>query len=185
MKLIVGSTNPVKINAVNKAFRKVFSIDKIDIKGINVSSGVSNQPTSLEEIIQGANNRAKNAMLQIPNADFYFGIEAGICRIPDGITKYVDFAVCVVLAKDGKKSIGFSPGFEYPPFVIRKIFEEKKEVGEIFDEFLGKKDVKKGMGAIGYLSKGVVPREVFVEYAVIMALLPFHPENFKLYFDEL
>ncbi|MGQ4832962.1 MAG: inosine/xanthosine triphosphatase [Candidatus Asgardarchaeia archaeon] len=185
MKLVVGSTNPVKINAVKNAFMKLFDITELDVNGVDVSSGVSNQPTSLEEIILGANNRAKNAKQAAPGADFYFGIEAGIFRIPDGITKYIDFAVCIVLDKNDRKSIGFSPGFEYPPFVIRKIFEENKEVGDIFDEFLGEKDVKKKMGAIGFLSRGIVPRETFIEFSVIMALIPFHPDNIKLYFPLL
>lgn len=38
MKVVVGSTNPVKINAVKLAFEKVWPNEKWEVTGIKVSS---------------------------------------------------------------------------------------------------------------------------------------------------
>ena len=40
-KVIVGSTNPVKIAAVNYAFNAVFTSFEIDCTGVNAPSGVA------------------------------------------------------------------------------------------------------------------------------------------------
>jgi len=186
MKFVVGSTNPVKVNAVKSAIKKMlkFSDSDFHVIAVGVESGVPDQPITLDDIILGATNRAERAMQKIPEASLSFGIEAGITKMPRTITGYIDFAVCVTLDEEGRKTIGFSPGFEYPPFVIKKIFDEKKEVGQIFDELLGEKDVKKKIGAIGILTGGIIPRELFVELSVIMALVPRIPNNFHLYFQK-
>ena len=54
MKVAVGSMNPVKIDAVRQAFESLFPDDKWDVKGIDIKSGVSNQPMSDKESIRGA-----------------------------------------------------------------------------------------------------------------------------------
>lgn len=43
MKLLIGTKNPVKIEAVKEAFEKYFS--EIEIEGISVDSEVGDQPS--------------------------------------------------------------------------------------------------------------------------------------------
>ncbi len=59
MKVIVGSENKVKVRAVREAFEERFP--GAVVEGKSVDSGVSEQPLSLEETIEGAINRAKRA----------------------------------------------------------------------------------------------------------------------------
>lgn len=58
MKIIVGSLNPVKLNATRNILMKIY--DTIEISSIDVDSGVSDQPFGLDETIKGAVNRAKD-----------------------------------------------------------------------------------------------------------------------------
>ena len=56
MKVVVGSKNKTKVGAVEKVWKDA------EITSISVPSGVSAQPFSDEETMQGAINRAKRAL---------------------------------------------------------------------------------------------------------------------------
>lgn len=170
MIIAVGSENPVKVNAVKEIMSNLYG--NVNVIAYSVDSGVSNQPTSLEEIVEGAINRARKVLAENKDADLGVGIEAGITRVPNTITGYMDFAYCAIIDKEMKITLGASPGFEYPPTVIDKVFSEGKEVGEIFDEVLHERDVKKRMGAVGYLTHGMLNRIEFVKLSVLMAMVP-------------
>ena len=55
MKILVGSQNPVKIEATKEAFSTYFG--RVEVRGIKVDSKVSNQLTN-DETFHGARNRA-------------------------------------------------------------------------------------------------------------------------------
>src|SRR3989344_4029632 len=80
MKVAVGSKNPVKIEAVKRAFEIIWPEKKWDVLGVEVSSGVSNQPMSDLESIKGATTRAKRAIKAL-KADFGVGLEGGLQKI--------------------------------------------------------------------------------------------------------
>ncbi len=77
-KVIVASQNPVKITATKQGFEKMFPNETFEIKGVSVSSGVSDQPRNDEETFNGTLNRANNASQVEPDADFWVGLEGGI-----------------------------------------------------------------------------------------------------------
>ena len=56
MKVVVGSKNKTKVGAVEKVWKGA------TITSLSVPSGVANQPFSDEETMQGAINRAKQAL---------------------------------------------------------------------------------------------------------------------------
>ena len=56
MKILVGSKNPVKIEATREAFSSYFK--DIEVEGVEVKSSVSEQPLD-EETFDGAEHRAK------------------------------------------------------------------------------------------------------------------------------
>jgi len=167
MKINIGSKNPVKIGAVKDAFSHYYN--DIDINSVNVDSGVSDQPTSLQEIVKGAKNRAQKAF-ELSRCDFAVGLEAGIFEFPETKTGYMDISVAVIF--DGKDFFfGGSPTFEYPKKIIDGIFKDGKEVGHLFDEIIGIKNSKqKARSAVGILTNNVIPRVKFIEQSVIMAL---------------
>ena len=61
MKIIVGSTNPVKITSTKAAFETAFPEEEFEVEGVSVVSEVRDQPLSNDETLLGARNRAKNA----------------------------------------------------------------------------------------------------------------------------
>lgn len=75
-KIIVASTNPAKISAVEDAFKHTFPDCQFSIEGISVDSGVRDQPMCADETLQGARNRVSNARQVAPDADYYVGLEA-------------------------------------------------------------------------------------------------------------
>lgn len=172
MRVAVGSKNPVKIEGVERAFSKFFG--DVEVVGVEVSSNVSSQPFN-EETIIGAINRAKNAYSK--DFDFSVGVEAGLFEFPHTITGYIDFQVACIY--DGKRyTLGFGPGFEYPPKVIEQVLQGK-EVGEVMETLTGIESLGKKHGAIGFLTGKHVVRNDLTEIAVTMALIPWI--NRKLY----
>ena len=62
-KVVVGSINPVKIEAVRLGFTHIFPQEKWKVIGCQVDSLVKSQPLSDVEAILGARNRAKAALI--------------------------------------------------------------------------------------------------------------------------
>ncbi|WP_457751229.1 inosine/xanthosine triphosphatase [Thermococcus sp.] len=169
MRIAVGSENPTKVLAVEDVMKKIYG--ETEVFGVKVESGVSDQPVGIGEIVKGAINRAKRA-LEEGNADLGVGIEAGIYRFPETITGYLDIQVCAIASPDGRITIGHGPGFEYPPVVIERIMEEGVEAGLAMGELVDDPELKKKIGAIGVLSKGLLNRRELNSIAVLMAMIP-------------
>lgn len=166
MRVAVGSKNPTKVEGVKKAFECYFK--EVEVEGFEVKTSIPPQPFDFQTIV-GAIERAKICWRE--DFDFSVGIEAGLFKMPYTITGYLDFQVAAVF--DGNKiAIGFGPGFEYPPRVVEEVLEGK-EVGAVMEKFSGIKDLGKKIGAVYFLSKGVVSRVDLTKMAVLMALIPF------------
>ncbi|CAN5717506.1 hypothetical protein BH23GEM6_BH23GEM6_13340 [soil metagenome] len=73
--IIVGSTNPEKLAAVREVVGTLF--ERSSVSGIQVTSGVADQPLSNEETMKGAEGRARAAMEARPSA-YAVGIESGV-----------------------------------------------------------------------------------------------------------
>jgi inosine/xanthosine triphosphatase len=169
MRVVVGSTNPVKIKAVKNAL-KCFSI-KASVKGVKVDSGAPPQPIGQNSIIKGAISRARCA-LRSGNFDWGVGIEAGLVKIAHAQSRFLDVEWCAIVDRRGVVTFGHSSGFEYPHIVIETVMKEKEEIAKIMERLTGIKNIGRRMGAIGYLSRGKLNRVKFTEQAVFMAMLP-------------
>jgi inosine/xanthosine triphosphatase len=178
LRIAVGSTNPVKVRAAERAFSRAFPALEVIASGVDVESGVPSQPIG-EETIRGAMNRATRA-LEGSGADFGVGIEAGLFPFPGTMTGYMEIQWCAVRDRMGRASIGCGPGFEHPPAVIEAVLEGGKDVEGAIDAIFGIEGIGRREGAIGLLSKGLVDRERLTESAVSMALIPILNEG--LYF---
>lgn len=164
MKIIVGSTNPVKINSVREVFRKYFP--DCEVVGVEVLSGVGEQPTSEEETRQGASNRARSALGN--DANFGVGLEGGVCEIGG---KLFECAWVSVVRPDGEEGMGGGLYFELPKNIAERI-RKGEELGPVMAEIL-KYDVKRSEGAIGVFSGGKLTRQKAYEQLVTQAILKF------------
>ena len=166
MKIAVGSTNPVKINAAKEALQALYP--RARFVAIAVDSGVPAQPIGDTQIITGAIKRARR-VLKLTQADLGVGLEGGLIRTPHGL---MSSAWCAIVDKAGKISLGGGMHFHLPDSVAKGI-DQGKELGQVMDELTGKKDVKKKMGAVGILTNGVLNRTEEYAHLVKLAMVKF------------
>jgi inosine/xanthosine triphosphatase len=76
--IVLASNNPVKRDAVLTGFLRMFPDEEFFINGITSPSGVSNQPLSSNETLQGALNRLEQAIRQ-PSGCRFLGGYRGRC----------------------------------------------------------------------------------------------------------
>lgn len=168
VKILVGSMNPVKIEAVKDAFMKYF--EEVEISSIEVDSGVADQPFG-DETYVGAGNRSTNlgqyAEENGIKADFFVGIEGGLAEEYPG---WMSFGVVCIKDKEGRTGIGTSAHFPLPSKVIDAV-KTGKELGTVIDELTGRINTKQGSGAIGLLSRGVLTRKELYVNGVYAALV--------------
>lgn len=164
MIVAVGSKNPVKINAVKNAFSHYF--DDVKVVGVDAASDVNDQPMSAEETVEGAKNRARNAFA---NCDYAVGIEGGLIKYPTSTGRILTATVAIYDGKDF--FLGATPLLDLPSRVVKQVLDGS-ELGPLFDKITGIENYKQHLGAVGFLTKGIIPREKALEQGIIMALCP-------------
>jgi inosine/xanthosine triphosphatase len=174
-KVIVASKNPVKINATQSAFEKMFPNEKFVFEGVSASSGVSDQPMTDDETFIGASNRVTNARKDSPQADFWVGLEGGL---EEKNGEMEAFAWMVVQSKDGSQGKGRTGTF-FLPHAVAKLIRQGKELGEADDIVFGRTNSKQSNGAVGLLTNDLITRSDYYEMAMVFALIPF--KNLTLY----
>ena len=167
MKIVVGSTNPVKLNSVKLVFEEVF--EEVEVVGVIVESGVPEQPRGDEETVRGALNRARGALEKDNEFEYGVGLEGGVYEQGD---KLFECAWCAVVSSEGDEGLGGGLRFELPPKVAEKI-RAGGELGPVMNEFLDREDVKKQEGAVGVLTKKHVTRTSGYKQLVYLALMRF------------
>ncbi|EHH3731833.1 TPA: inosine/xanthosine triphosphatase [Vibrio parahaemolyticus] len=169
-KVVIASLNPAKINAVKSAFQSAFPQQAFEFVGISVPSEVADQPMTNEETHRGAVNRVKNAKLEMPTADFYVGLEAGI----EG---NVTFA-WMVIESDTHRGESRSASLMLPPEVLAQL-ADANELGDVMDKVFGTENIKQKGGAISLLTQNQLTRSSVYHQALILALIPFtNPDHF-------
>ena len=178
IKILVGSENPVKVEAVRESFLKYFK--EIEIKGLKAGSGVSAQPVN-EETFQGAMNRAfflKNNLKDDGfGADYFVGIEGGITEM---FGQWFALGVMCIVDKYGRSAFGTSPLFELPARVTAELLAGT-ELGDVMDKITGEENTKQKAGAIGFFTKGIMDRKELYVQGLVTALIPFM--NRELFFN--
>ncbi|EKN4605117.1 TPA: inosine/xanthosine triphosphatase [Vibrio parahaemolyticus] len=169
-KVVIASLNPAKINAVKSAFQSAFPQQAFEFVGISVPSEVADQPMTNEETHRGAVNRVKNAKVEMPTADFYVGLEAGI----EG---NVTFA-WMVIESDTHRGESRSASLMLPPEVLAQL-ADANELGDVMDKIFGTENIKQKGGAISLLTQNQLTRSSVYHQALILALIPFtNPDHF-------
>ena len=169
--VIVGSTNPVKLTAVQTGFGAMFPQECFTFRGIDVPSGVSDQPQNDAETLKGAKQRAANAQKQVPEADFWVGIEGGVDTLPGEPDNLLTFAWVVVLSAE-QSGCARTGAFGLPA-PVAKLVSSGLELGEADDQVFGTQGSKQQNGAVGLLTHDVLTRDGFYAQAVQLALIPF------------
>ncbi|MBE5095105.1 DUF84 family protein [Bacillus thuringiensis] len=154
MKVVVGSKNKTKVGAVEKVWKDV------EITSLSVPSGVSAQPFSDEETMQGAKRALEDG-----EAPIGIGLEGGVMKTEHGLF------MCnwgALATSDGKVFVAGGARITLPDDFLAPL-EDGKELSEVMEEFVQRKDIRSHEGAIGIFTDDYVDRtELFVHVVKLL-----------------
>lgn len=166
----VGSLNPVKVGAVRAALAP---LAPVTVRGVAVPSGVPAMPVGVAEMTAGAVTRARAARTTL-EASWGIGLEGGVEFGDDGSSWLL--GVVAIVTSDGFVSLAQSSRVLLPPAIAARV-RAGAELGPLMDEILGERDTKQKLGAVGFLTRGLLTREESWRVAVLCALAPLlHPD---------
>lgn len=171
MKIIIGSTNPAKINAV----KNTFLMKDAEFLSFDIPSGVSDQPFSDEETIQGALNRAKGA-LEMGNGDIGIGLEGGVHETKHGLM------ICNwgALASPNRGPIIAGGARILLPEEVSVRLRAGEELGPVMSDYANKANVSKQEGAVGIFTNGLVDRATMFAHVMNLLLGQFAYQQIQL-----
>jgi len=167
LNVIVGSKNPVKINAVSNALAAYFPEQQVIAQGVDAPSNVSEQPMTSKETRDGAVNRLRYCQQHHPDADFYAAIEGGVDSFEDGAATFAYLAIAI----GESMSVGRSANMPIPNSVYQAL-AEGEELGPLMDKLFNTTNIKQKGGAIGLLTNGLETRESNYTQALHLAIAP-------------
>ncbi len=185
--IAVGSARRPKLNAVKDAALAIVPWlgegAGFDVVGYETESGVSHTPTSREELMQGARQRA-DALREVLRAqrraaDFLVGLEGGLDVVmEDGVQRV--FLESWAYVSDGSRGhFGCSGSIELPEALAIEVLSRGTELSVAMDQFAGTAGIRDGQGAWGVLTRNLISRQESFRLATIAAFAPFYNE--KLY----
>lgn len=180
MHIAIGSTNKVKVQAVEEVVQHYPMLAGATFFSYPVSSEVPEQPNGLAEIIQGAKNRAKHAFAACVGCNYSFGMESGIFEAPGSQTGFLEATICCIY--DGSHDyIGLSCGFEIPPSILEHILHRDMDLNQAcyHSGLSSNASLGSAEGMIGLLTKGRITRKEYTKQCVMTALIQL--ENNALY----
>ncbi len=164
MDVAVGSTNPVKVDAVER------TLERYDptVTPIAVASGVPEQPRSIAETVSGAENRARRA-LEATDCGYGIGLEGGVARIEG--TPGLSLIMWGAATDGDRTERGSGPTLRLPDRIAARL-EDGEELGPVMDDVLGRNDVAETDGAAGVLTDGLTDRTQALGQAVACSVGP-------------
>lgn len=167
IKIIVGSKNPVKINAAKHIFAMYFPEHVIECSGVHAPSEVPDQPLGEEQTCLGAQNRV-NYCKSHYQADYYMAMEGGAAQFSYGAATFA----YVVIDNGSQQVTGRSSNLPLPT-VFYKALLQGEELGDVMDKAFNTTNIKQQGGAIGLLTDHHATRESTYTQALTLAMAPF------------
>lgn len=158
MKIVVGSTNRTKIEAVKDIFPEA------EIDAISVASGVSSQPMSDLETKRGAMNRAKNAQ-KVIEASVGIGLEGGVMFLQE------ELFLCnwgALITPTGKLFTASGARIKLPNEFI-PLLQSGNELSDVMESYTKKENIRVQEGAIGIFTNNLLMRkEMFAQVVQLL-----------------
>lgn len=141
MNIALGTTRASKIAAVQAAITRIAEIDSdwrnAEIIPSAVETNSPAMPLTDEELMLGAKSRAEavqNLLLKGDKAaQFYVGLEGGFHTIKMENQNYTFLRGWAYVTDGSRGSFGTSPSILVPDLIVKRVVEEKRELGEIID----------------------------------------------------
>ena len=168
MRVVLASRSPVKRRAVEQALVRLFPEEDHVVVGVAVPSGLP--PYTEQAILEAARHRVRQARAQVPQGDFWVGIEAGVHPSPWGpwwMTTWV-----VVEDTEGRMVPARAGTFSLPPSLVEHL-KKGRSLEEAFAFWRPQEETRRrAQGLVGLLSDGRCSREDLYVQAVMLAFLP-------------
>jgi non-canonical (house-cleaning) NTP pyrophosphatase len=200
--IVVGSTRKPKLKAVSEALEQCGSLlapeAEIEIIGREVDSGVGHTPSSREESMRGARQRAE-ALAQLARDQrepwhYFVGLEGGLDVVDEKVDATIDASPSLTPSRanrrvflegwayvtNGKRGhFGRSGAVEIPDALAHEVLGAGTELSLAVDQFAGAVGIRDAQGAWGVLSSNLISRQEAFRVAVVAAFAPFY--NAKRY----
>ena len=151
MDFLIGSTNNAKVQAATEVLGLHFPT--ATIRGIEINSGVANQPFGDEETRLGAINRALQVQ-SIQENVIGIGLEGGVRMLDEKL--YICNWGALALP-DGKRFTAGGAQIPLPEEIALEI-RQGKELGPVIDKYFNAQGLRQKEGAMGMFTAGVVTR---------------------------
>lgn len=161
-KIAIGSKNKIKINATKHVVSKLMSDDVI-ITAIDVDSGISDNPTTHEEAIVGARNRAL-ASCNNTNSQIGIGIEGNVFM--ESSIWFVTTWIVIVNKELRKEYIAQGISIPILDEVIIEQIDNSNPLGDILKKLPTKYEYQKYGNPMSFLTRGVFDRSRAISIAL-------------------
>ena len=172
MKAYLSTESPVKHAAASEAFARIGI--ELETVGIRTASGVSEQPSSIDETYEGALNRHKNLVEVLgekANGSYLITVESGIFT-PRPEHNFFGIDV-VVIEKDGQRRVGIDTDVEFPRSMTDRVPSEYPDLGILVQTEYG--SVNKD--PYPYFTNGKITRQSLIQNALYNVLVQFDTGN--------
>jgi non-canonical (house-cleaning) NTP pyrophosphatase len=178
MKIIVWTTNPAKVKAIEEAISKCvyFEWKNIEITTLKVPSDVSDMPKTLEENINWARNRALNCKKEV-TWDLYIWMEGWTNIVEE---KAYLFWVVYILNNDWVWHFWISNMMEVPSIFQKRIYENNEILWNVLEELTWIVWASKKNWAFGAWSDNLLTRKDQFVLAFLSAIPGFYNNFYKI-----
>ncbi len=176
MIIVVASTSPAKVDAVQRALERIATVDpafsKAHLRTLDVTGVSPKMPMTDQETLDGAKLRAQTATRGLTPPFLAIGLEGGLSESP--IVTLTSWAA----ATDGTRwGYGAGGRIALPDGVLAQV-KAGRELGDVIDDMAGA-GTRSTRGAWGWLTRDLVGRKNALLTATLAALAPFY--NSPLY----
>ena len=180
--IAVGSTRRPKLAAVSQALESFGPVlapaAEFAVLGFDVESGVSHTPSSRDELMRGARQRAESlvglAQQRRESWQYFVGLEGGLDTVQENGARRVFLESWAYVSDGSAGHYGRSGGIEVPTALAHEVLESGVELSTAIDRFAGAVGIRDAQGAWGVLSCDLISRQEAFRIAVLAAFAPFY-----------
>src|SRR5215469_2823757 len=180
--IAVGSTRKPKLGAVQAALDEIAPLlapsQQFEIVAVEVDSGVTHTPSTREELMRGARQRAEALQLLAgENSEpwnFFVGLEGGLDSIRENGEARVFLESWAYVSNGERGHFGRSGAVELPEPLANEVLVHGVELSVAIDRFAQQTGIRDAQGAWGVLSANKITRQEAFRVAVIAAFAPFY-----------